>query len=119
MERLTSPKEAATTQKDIDREIKSVGYSKSLIPTQRYVKLSAYEDTGLTPEEITALQAERDALVKRCGGTIPVHCSDCELWGKSGWSQNGIGYCEGDDKSHKATDFCSYGKLKEDTDNAK
>lgn len=72
--------------------------------------IKAYENTGLTPEKITALKSERDALVERCGGTIPVHCSDCELWGSNGWSQHGVGYCEGDSKPHEGTDFCSYGK---------
>lgn len=62
---------------------------------------------------IAALKSEKDALADRCGGTIPVHCADCELWGSNGWGQQGVGYCEGDDKPHEATGFCSYGKQKE------
>lgn len=78
-------------------------------------KLADYEDTGFTPEEISRVKVERDALAERCGGTIPVYCGECELWGTNGWSQYQIGYCEDDDKPHKATDFCSQGKQKANT----
>lgn len=62
--------------------------------------------------QIKNLTAERDALAEKCGGTIPVHCGECELWGSNGWSQSQIGYCEDDNRPHKATDFCSHGKQK-------
>ncbi|QUH21098.1 hypothetical protein [Alkaliphilus sp. B6464] len=77
-------------------------------------KLADYEDTGLTPKEILIVVGERNALAERCGGTIPVYCGECELWGKKGWSQHQIGYCEGNGRPHKATDFCSYGKKKQE-----
>jgi len=90
-------------------------YSDPITNQPIYEELKKYRDTGLTPEEIIYLKSERDQLVDRCGGTIPVHCVDCELWGSNGWSQQGVGYCEGDDKPHGATDFCSYGEIKVET----
>jgi hypothetical protein len=52
-------------------------------------------------------QEELDVLHERLGGELPKHCRDCDLWGKAGWGQYQIGYCEGDDHPHKGTDFCN------------
>ncbi|MEA4920651.1 MAG: hypothetical protein VB078_07015 [Clostridiaceae bacterium] len=54
-----------------------------------------------------AANEELDVLHEWLGGELPKHCKDCDLWGEAGWGQFEIGYCEGDDNPHKATDFCS------------
>ena len=51
MERLTSKKEADAQRKSYERRLKQ-GYPRS-IPEERFLKLAAYEDTGLEPGEIT------------------------------------------------------------------
>ena len=66
-----------------------------------------------TPEELAADLAELKILRERAGGRLPVHCNECELWGSNGWSQYQVGYCEGDSRPYKATDFCSHCKPKE------
>ncbi len=51
--------------------------------------------------------AERDAAYQQLGGEPPKTCKTCELWGKSGWGQYQVGFCEGDDHPHVPDDFCS------------
>lgn len=58
-------------------------------------------------QETRAAVEELDILHERLGGELPKRCEECELWGKAGWSQYAIGYCEGDDHPHKGTDFCN------------
>lgn len=59
MERLTNKKEADTQRRDYENRLKN-GYPRS-IPEERFLKLAAYEDTGLTPERAQELsQAEKD-----------------------------------------------------------
>lgn len=58
-------------------------------------------------EELAQVKAERDAAYRRLGGEPPNTCKTCDLWGKDGWSQHEIGYCEGDDHPHGPDDFCS------------
>ena len=62
MERLTNKKEAAAQRQEYVNRLKN-GYPRN-IPEERYLKLAAYEDTGLTPEEVTALQASNQELKK-------------------------------------------------------
>lgn len=59
MERLTNKKEADAQRKAYERRIEQ-GYPRN-IPEERFLKLAAYEDTGLTPEEIAYVC---DTLVK-------------------------------------------------------
>lgn len=58
-------------------------------------------------EELAQVKAERDAAYQQLGGEPPKTCKTCELWGKSGWGQYQVGYCEGDDHPHGPDDFCS------------
>ncbi len=62
MERLTNKKEAAAQRQEYVNRLKN-GYPRN-IPEERFLKLAAYEDTGLTPEEVTALQASNQELKK-------------------------------------------------------
>jgi len=55
----------------------------------------------------------KETLKIYCGGELPVYCAECDKWGGAGWSQHQVGYCEGDNKPHKAADFCSYGERKD------
>ena len=50
MERLTEKREADAQREAYERRIEQ-GYPRN-IPEERFLKLAAYEDTGLTPEEI-------------------------------------------------------------------
>lgn len=50
MERLTDKKEADTQRQEYEKRLKN-GYPRN-IPEERFLKLAAYEDTGLEPEEI-------------------------------------------------------------------
>ena len=51
MERLTNKKEADAQRREYENRLKN-GYPRN-IPEERFLKLAAYEDTGLEPEEIT------------------------------------------------------------------
>lgn len=51
MERLTDKKEADAQRKEYENRLKN-GYPRN-IPEERFLKLAAYEDTGLGPDEIT------------------------------------------------------------------
>ena len=50
MERLTNKREADAQREDCERRLAN-GYPRN-IPEERFLRLAAYEDTGLTPEEI-------------------------------------------------------------------
>lgn len=51
MERLTNKREADAQRREYENRLKN-GYPRN-IPEERFLKLAAYEDTGLEPEEIT------------------------------------------------------------------
>ena len=51
MERLTAKREADAQREAYERRIEQ-GYPRN-IPEERFLRLAAYEDTGLEPEEIT------------------------------------------------------------------
>ena len=50
MERLTNKREADTQREEYERRLAN-GYPRN-IPEERFLRLAAYEDTGLTPEEV-------------------------------------------------------------------
>ena len=50
MERLTNKREADAQREGYERRLAN-GYPRN-IPEERYLRLAAYEDTGLTPEEV-------------------------------------------------------------------
>lgn len=52
MERLTNKREADAQREGYERRLAN-GYQRS-IPVERFLRLAAYEDTGLTPEEFAA-----------------------------------------------------------------
>ena len=52
MERLTNKREADAQREEYERRLANV-YPRN-IPEERFLRLAAYEDTGLTPEEIKA-----------------------------------------------------------------
>lgn len=64
MDRLTNKKEADAQREAYERRLKQ-GYPKN-IPEERFLKLAAYEDSGLSPEEIKNLN----------NGIIPNHWSE-------------------------------------------
>lgn len=49
MERLTNKREADAQREEYERRLAN-GYPRN-IPEERFLRLAAYEDTGLTPEE--------------------------------------------------------------------
>ena len=53
MERLTNKREADAQRKEYENRI-SNGYPRN-IPEERFLSLAAYEDTGLTPEQVEEL----------------------------------------------------------------
>lgn len=53
MERLTNKREADSQREDYERRLAN-GYPRN-IPEERFLRLAAYEDTELTPEEVSAL----------------------------------------------------------------
>ena len=62
MERLTEKCEADAQRKEYERRLAN-GYPRN-IPEERFLRLAAYEDTGLEPEEITAMQHTLDEYHK-------------------------------------------------------
>lgn len=50
MERLTDKREADAQRREYEKRLEN-GYPRN-IPEERYLKLAAYEDTGLEPEEV-------------------------------------------------------------------
>ena len=55
MERLTNKREADAQREEYERRLAN-GYPRN-IPEERFLRLAAYEDTGLTPEEVTDMMA--------------------------------------------------------------
>lgn len=69
MERLTNKHEADAQREGYERRLAN-GYQRS-IPVERFLRLAAYEATGLTPEEVSALAKDWSDLctiVGECGG---------------------------------------------------
>ena len=69
MERLTNKRETDAQREGYERRLAN-GYQRS-IPVERIFRLAAYEDTGLEPEEVTALQKDWSDLctvIGECGG---------------------------------------------------
>lgn len=62
MERLTEKREADAQRKEYERRLAN-GYPRN-IPEERFLRLAAYEDKGLEPEEITAMQHTLDEYHK-------------------------------------------------------
>lgn len=58
MKRLTNKKEADAQRREYENRLKN-GYPRN-IPEERFLKLAAYEDTGLEPEEILGLCSMSD-----------------------------------------------------------
>jgi|WetSurMetagenome_2_1015567.scaffolds.fasta_scaffold17497_11 hypothetical protein len=54
------------------------------------IRLAAYEDTGLTPEEIATLKSERDVAVKAVNEAVKYfNCSRCVYSGKCDMKPHG------------------------------
>lgn len=56
MERLTNKREADLQRKRYEKRLEQ-GYPRN-IPEERFLLLAAYEDTGLTPEQVAAMKTE-------------------------------------------------------------
>lgn len=80
MERLTNKREADQQRRNYEKRLEQ-GYPRN-IPEERFLRLAAYEDTGLEPEDIKKAFNE-DALLKMTAqylGTTP----DClHEWAKA------------------------------------
>ena len=61
MDRLTNKREADAQRKEYENRI-SNGYPRN-IPEERFLRLAAYEDTGLTPEEVHSMSGEWCAMM--------------------------------------------------------
>lgn len=69
MERLTNKREADAQREEYEHRLAN-GYPRN-IPEERFLRLAAYEDTGLTPAEVSALVKDWSDLctiVGGCGG---------------------------------------------------
>lgn len=69
MERLTNKREADAQREGYECRLAN-GYPRN-IPEERFLRLAAYEDTGLTPEEVSALIKDWSDLrttIGECGG---------------------------------------------------
>ena len=69
MERLTNKHEADAQREGYERRLAN-GYQRS-IPAERFLRLAAYEATGLTPEEVSALAKDWSdfrTIIGECGG---------------------------------------------------
>lgn len=73
MERLTNKREADAQRKEYERRLEN-GYPRN-IPEERFLRLAAYEDTGMTPEEVEhiklALMGKSIAEIKEFNG-LPI-----------------------------------------------
>ena len=58
MERLTNKREADAQRKEYENRIRN-GYPRN-IPEERFLRLAAYEDSDLTPEEITKIREDSE-----------------------------------------------------------
>lgn len=61
MERLTNKREADAQRKEYERRLAN-GYPRN-IPEERFLHLAAYEDTGLTPQEVLSMKFEWCAMM--------------------------------------------------------
>lgn len=61
MERLTNKREADSQRKEYERRLAN-GYPRN-IPEERFLRLAAYEDTGLTPAEVYSMSGEWCAMM--------------------------------------------------------
>lgn len=61
MERLTNKREADAQRKEYERRLAN-GYPRN-IPEERFLRLAAYEDTDLTPEEVLSMKFEWCAMM--------------------------------------------------------
>lgn len=61
MERLTNKREADAQRKEYERRLAN-GYPRN-IPEERFLRLAAYEDTGLTPAEVHSISGEWCAMM--------------------------------------------------------
>ena len=69
MERLTNKCEADAQREEYERRLAN-GYPRN-IPEERFLRLAAYEDTGLEPREVSSIVKERSDLctvIGECGG---------------------------------------------------
>lgn len=69
MERLTNKRETDAQREGYERRLAN-GYQRS-IPVERIFRLAAYEDTGLTPAEVSAMVKDWSNLcttIGECGG---------------------------------------------------
>lgn len=72
MERLTNKREADAQREEYERRLAN-GYPRN-IPEARFLRLAAYEDTGLTPEEIKAPFTE-DTMINLAAQALGVEPS--------------------------------------------
>lgn len=78
MERLTNKREADAQRKEYERRLAN-GYPRN-IPEERFLRLAAYEDTGLTPEEVLPKdKADEIALKLMCLADLESLCSYTRL----------------------------------------
>lgn len=69
MERMTNKCDADAQREEYERRLAN-GYPRN-IPEERFLRLAAYEDTGLEPREVSAIVKERSDLctvIGECGG---------------------------------------------------
>ena len=69
MERLTNKREADAQREEYERRLAN-GYPRN-IPEERFLRLAAYEDTGLEPREVSAIVKEWSyfcTVIGECGG---------------------------------------------------
>ena len=69
MERLTNKREADAQREGYERRLAN-GYQRS-IPVERFLRLAAYEDSELEPEEVSALikdWSDLRTIIGECGG---------------------------------------------------
>lgn len=69
MERLTDKKEADAQRREYEIRLKQ-GYPRN-IPEERFLRLAAYEDTGLEPEDLKRAFNE-DAVLKLAGQALGI-----------------------------------------------
>ncbi len=69
MERLTNKREADAQREEYERRLAN-GYPRN-IPEERFLRLAAYEDTRLTPEEVD--------MDHEAAETLRHLCRDCDL----------------------------------------
>ena len=72
MERLTNKREADAQREEYERRLAN-GYPRN-IPEERFLRLAAYEDIGLTPEEIKAPFTE-DTMINLAAQALGVEPS--------------------------------------------